>query len=211
MTQQTVAKRTGRRTQQERSSTTTHQLLVAARKLFARDGYTPTSLDAICDAAEVTKGAFYHHFKNKEQLFRAVYEREQQDLSSVIAQKYSHYNDPWEALFQGMREFLVGSMEPSTQRITLIDAPGALGWEAMREIRADCRRMMSYGLAQALGKGRFPRHEVESLASMIYGAQCEAAMAMAHADDPDELLEATLRHFRGLFDSIRRMPPTSKP
>ncbi|MEU5366074.1 TetR/AcrR family transcriptional regulator [Streptomyces sp. NPDC005925] len=211
MTQQTATKRTGRRTQQERSSTTTHQLLVAARNLFARDGYTSTSLDAICDAAEVTKGAFYHHFKNKEQLFRAVYEREQHDLSSAIAQKYSHYNDPWEALFQGMREFLVGSMEPSTQRITLIDAPGALGWEVMRDIRADCRRMMFYGLAQAVGKGRFPRHEVESLASMIYGAQCEAAMAMAHADDPDELLDATLRQFRLLFDSIRRMPPTLQP
>ncbi|AJE85305.1 MULTISPECIES: TetR/AcrR family transcriptional regulator [Streptomyces] len=211
MTQQTVARRPGRRTQQERSSTTTHQLLAAARKLFARDGYTPTSLDAICEAAEVTKGAFYHHFKNKEQLFRAVYEREQHDLSSAIAQKYSHYNDPWEALFQGMREFLVGSMEPSTQRITLIDAPGALGWEAMREIRADCRRMMLYGLSQALGKGRFPRNEVESLASMVYGAQCEAAMAMAHADDPDGLLDATLNQFRYLFDSIRRMPSTSTP
>ncbi|MEV4465156.1 TetR/AcrR family transcriptional regulator [Micromonospora echinofusca] len=211
MTQHAVPRRTGRRTQQERSSTTTHQLLIAARKLFARDGYAPTSLDAICDAAEVTKGAFYHHFKNKEQLFLAVYEREQHDLSSAIAQKYAHYNEPWEALFQGMREFLVGSMEPSTQRITLIDAPGALGWEAMREIRADCRRMMFYGLSQALGKGRFPRHEIESLTSMIYGAQCEAAMAMAHADDPDELLEATLRQFRHLFDSIRRMPPTLKP
>ncbi|MBB1245175.1 TetR/AcrR family transcriptional regulator [Streptomyces durbertensis] len=211
MTQQRVARRTGRRTQQERSSTTTLQLLNSARKLFARDGYTATSLDAICDAAEVTKGAFYHHFKNKEQLFRAVYEREQQDLSSAIAQEYSHYNDPWEALFQGMREFLVGSMEPTRQRITLIDAPGALGWEAMREIRTDCRRMMFYGLSQALGKGRFPRHEIESLTSMVYGAQCEAAMAMAHADDPDELLESALRQFRFLFDSIRRMSPTSQP
>ncbi|MFE5796852.1 TetR/AcrR family transcriptional regulator [Streptomyces sp. NPDC056503] len=211
MTQQTVARRTGRRTQQERSSATTQQLLASARKLFARDGYASTSLDAICEASEVTKGAFYHHFKNKEQLFRAVYEREQQDLSSAIAQKYSHYNDPWEALFQGIREFLVGSMEPSTQRITLIDAPGALGWEAMREIRADCRRMMSYGLSQALGKDRYHRHEIESLASMIYGAQVEAAMAMAHADDTDELLESTLSQFRLLFESVQRMPSTLKP
>ncbi|MGW6568405.1 TetR/AcrR family transcriptional regulator [Streptomyces sp. NPDC054975] len=210
MTQQTVARRTGRRTQQERSSATTHQLLVSARNLFARDGYSNTSLDAICEASDVTKGAFYHHFKNKEQLFRAVYEREQHDLSSAIAQKYSHYNDPWEALFQGIREFLVGSMEPTTQRITLIDAPGALGWEAMREIRADCRRMMSYGLSRALGKERFQRHEIESLASMIYGAQCEAAMAMAHADDPDELLESTLSQLRLLFESVKRMSPALK-
>ncbi|MGW7068706.1 TetR/AcrR family transcriptional regulator [Streptomyces sp. NPDC054855] len=211
MTQQTAARRTGRRTQQERSSTTMQQLLVSARKLFAHNGYAATSLDAICDAAEVTKGAFYHHFKNKEQLFRAVYEREQQDLCSAIARRYSHCSDPWEGLFQGMREFLVGSMEPSTQRITLIDAPGALGWEAMREIRADCRRMMFHGLSQALGEERFPRHEVEPLVSIVYGAQCEAAMAMAHADDPEALLETTLRQFRYLFDSIRHLPPAPKP
>ncbi|WP_235882154.1 TetR/AcrR family transcriptional regulator [Streptomyces apricus] len=204
----TEAPRTMRRTQQERSSTTTHQLLTAARGRFAADGYTATSLDAICADAKVTKGAFYHHFKNKQQLFRAVYEREQQGLSDAIAETYSHYGDPWEALFQGMREFLVGSMEPSTQRITLIDAPGALGWETMRDIRTDCRRMMFYGLSQALGRGRFPRHEIDALTSMLYGAQCEAAMAMAHADDPDVLLEATLRHFRHLFDSIAHLPAT---
>jgi AcrR family transcriptional regulator len=211
MPQQTAVRRTGRRTQQERSSTTTHQLLTAARRLFARDGYAAASLDAICEDAHVTKGAFYHHFRNKEQLFRAVYEREQQDLSSAIAQTYSHYNDPWEGLFQGMREFLVGSMEPSTQRITLIDAPGALGWEAMREIRADCRRMMSYGLAQAMGRERFPRHEIEALASMIYGAQCEAAMAIAHSGNSEELLDATLRRFRQLFASIALMSPQPQP
>lgn len=206
----TVERRSGRRTQQERSSATTNHILTSARKLFARDGYTATSLDAICADAEVTKGAFYHHFRNKQQLFRAVYEREQQDLSDAIAQTYSHHKDPWEALFQGMREFLVGSTEPSTQRITLIDAPGALGWEAMREIRTDCRRMMLYGLSQALGKGRLPRHEIESLASMIYGAQCEAAMAMAHADTPDDLLDATLRQIRALFESLARIHPPAQ-
>ncbi|KFG71620.1 TetR/AcrR family transcriptional regulator [Streptomyces mutabilis] len=213
MTQQTVAaqRRTGRRSQQERSSATTHQLLTAARKLFASDGYTAASLDAICSDAKVTKGAFYHHFKNKEELFRAVYEREQQNLSSAIAERYSHYSDPREALFQGIREFLVSSMEPSTQRITLIDAPGALGWEAMHEIRTGCRRMLFYGVSQAVGKDRFPRHEIESLTSMIYGAQCEAAMAIAHADDPDALLEAALSQFRYLFDAIARMPPTAQP
>ncbi|WP_424217663.1 TetR/AcrR family transcriptional regulator (plasmid) [Streptomyces sp. BI20] len=209
MTRQAGASRAGRRTQQERSSATTGQLLGTARKLFAQEGYAGTSLDAVCDAAGLTKGAFYHHFKNKQQLFRAVYEREQQDLSDVIAQTYSQYDDPWEALFQGMRQFLVGSMEPSTQRITLIDAPGALGWEAMREIRADCRRMMLYGMSRALGKGRFPRHEVDSLTSMVYGAQCEAAMAMAHAEDPEVLLQATLSQFRGLFEALVRTAPAA--
>ncbi|MEU9093782.1 TetR/AcrR family transcriptional regulator [Streptomyces sp. NPDC087901] len=197
----TMANQRTRRTQEERSRTTTNDLLAAARRLFARDGYTATSLDAICEEVGASKGALYHHFKNKRELFRAVYEAEQHRLSSAIAQTYTFYDDPWEGLYQGMREFLVASMEPSVQRITLIDAPGALGWSDMREIRSDCRRMMAYGLAQALGKDH-SRSEITAMASMIHGASCESAMSMAHRDNRDELLEATLLQFRNIFKTF---------
>ncbi|MFF8537823.1 TetR/AcrR family transcriptional regulator [Streptomyces sp. SAS_267] len=191
-----------RRSQEERSRTTTNELLSAARKLFARDGYTATSLDAICEEIGASKGALYHHFKNKRDLFRAVYEAEENRLSSAIAQTFTLHEDPWDGLYEGMREFLVMSMEPSTQRITLIDAPGALGWAEMRAIRSDCRRMIAYGLGQLLGRDR-PRADVTAVASMVHGAACESAVALAHADgEADELLEATLRQFRRLFTSI---------
>jgi AcrR family transcriptional regulator len=196
-----MANQRTRRTQEERSRTTTNDLLAAARKLFARDGYTATSLDAICEEVGASKGALYHHFKNKRDLFRAVYEAEEQRLSSAIAQTYTFHDDPWEGLYAGMRDFLVKSMEPATQRITLIDAPGALGWADMREVRSDCRRMMAYGLAQALGH-EHPRSEITAMASVIHGAGCESAMAMAHEDNSEELLEATLRQFRHLFKTF---------
>ncbi|WP_392959118.1 TetR/AcrR family transcriptional regulator [Streptomyces sp. LN245] len=191
-----------RRSQEERSRTTTNELLSAARKLFARDGYTATSLDAICEEIGASKGALYHHFKNKRDLFRAVYEAEESRMSSAIAQTFTLHEDPWDGLYEGMREFLVMSMEPSAQRITLIDAPGALGWAEMRAIRSDCRRMIAYGLGQLLGRDR-SRADVTAVASMVHGAACESAVALAHADgDADELLEATLRQFRLLFLSV---------
>ncbi len=65
------------RTQRQRTEATTGQLLEEARRLFAADGYNATSLDDVVAAAGVTKGALYHHFRSKRELFRAVFENEE--------------------------------------------------------------------------------------------------------------------------------------
>src|SRR3712207_6168462 len=72
-----------RRTQQERSETTTSELLAAARDLFAERGYAATSLGDITAAAAVTKGALYHHFSGKRDVFEAVCRLEQRRLTEL--------------------------------------------------------------------------------------------------------------------------------
>ncbi|GAA2817642.1 TetR/AcrR family transcriptional regulator [Saccharopolyspora taberi] len=47
-------------------------ILEGAREVFGRDGYTRASIDAIAKAAEVSTRTIYNHFKDKEELFRAV-------------------------------------------------------------------------------------------------------------------------------------------
>src|SRR5487761_1533705 len=103
-----------RRTQRERSEGTVSELLRVGRELFAANGYANTSLDAVCTRADVSKGALYHHFSNKESLFLAVYEAEQEAMRRASA-------------------------APVRQRIVYLDAPGAIGWTAMRRIQADCK------------------------------------------------------------------------
>lgn len=49
-------------------------ILDAAYGLFARQGYGQTSVDGIITEAGASKGAFYHHFASKEELFRALLE-----------------------------------------------------------------------------------------------------------------------------------------
>src|ERR1700759_730960 len=57
----------------QHAEATRRAVLTAARTLFGRKGYAQTSVDEIAAAARVTKGAVYHHFAGKEQLFRAVH------------------------------------------------------------------------------------------------------------------------------------------
>ncbi|WP_407564322.1 TetR/AcrR family transcriptional regulator [Streptomyces sp. 184] len=194
-----------RRTQQERTAATTKDLVGAARAHFARTGYAAASLDAICAQAGITKGALYHHFRNKQTLFRAVYEAEQHRLRDAIADAFRACQDPWDGLRAGQRAFLTGSIEPGTQRITLLDAPGALGWAVMREVQADCRAMTRRGVEQAVhagGESSVPAVELDAMASVVFGALCECAMAVAHAPDPDAVLAASLRQVDRLVAAL---------
>ena len=62
-------------TRAERKARTREQLVTAAERLFKRDGFHATSVDAVADEAGYTKGAVYSNFASKEELFFAVYER----------------------------------------------------------------------------------------------------------------------------------------
>jgi AcrR family transcriptional regulator len=54
---------------QKRSERTRKQITQSALALFAQNGYGSTSVAEICRTAQVSKGAFYHHFKTKQALF----------------------------------------------------------------------------------------------------------------------------------------------
>ncbi|NGN67994.1 TetR/AcrR family transcriptional regulator [Streptomyces sp. A7024] len=193
-----------RPTQRERADHTIEDLLRAARELFARGGYGATSLDAVCEAAHVTKGALYHHFTGKQHLFRAVYEREQERLNRVVADAYvaCERPDSWDAVYVGAEAFLTAALDPDVQRISLLDAPGALGWEAMRELSTDCLGMMREGIRRAAASGEVTPHSEQALAHILYGALCETAMAVARADDQPAALQDSLAELRSLFTAL---------
>ena len=89
-----VPTKQARRTQAERTEATTTALVDAARELFAQDGYAATSLDAVAAKARVTKGAVYHHFEGKQQLFEAVFAREVERLAAVLPAVYASKRIP---------------------------------------------------------------------------------------------------------------------
>ena len=193
------------RTQRERSEATTGELVEAARRLFAADGYQATSLDDVVRAAGVTKGALYHHFEGKPDLFRAVYELEQRRLAEAEMRAYAAESDHWEGLYAGCRAFFEGCLDPGVQRITLLDAPSVLGWEAMRELEAVyCLEQLREGLEIAIEEGKIEARPVRPLAHLLLGAMCEGAMMAARSEDPRAETEQMLSEVRQLLDGLAK-------
>src|SRR5580693_5008554 len=97
---------------------TRESLLQAARELFGEQGYAATSTEEIVAKAGVTKGALYHHFSDKESLFRAVFEQVQREVSDQAVVEFLQ-PDSWEALVAGCRLWLDAHLDPSVRQIVL--------------------------------------------------------------------------------------------
>jgi AcrR family transcriptional regulator len=168
----------------QQAAGTRAQLVRAARELFAERGYAGVGTEEIVARAEVTRGALYHHFEDKKDLFRAVHEELEQGLVDSIVDQIAGVEDPWQMLVRGVRGFLDASTDPALTRIALVDAAVVLGWQECREIDARyALGLVSFGLQNAMDRGLVRRQEVRPLAHLLLGAITEAAMMIAHASD----------------------------
>jgi AcrR family transcriptional regulator len=61
---------------QIRTAATERALLQSARRIFARDGFAASRIEDVAAAAGYTRGAFYAHYRTKEDLFFAIFEQE---------------------------------------------------------------------------------------------------------------------------------------
>jgi AcrR family transcriptional regulator len=196
-----------RRTQRERSETTTAELVSAGRDLFAADGYTATLLDDVVKRAQVTKGALYHHFAGKRELFAAVFEQEQRRLAAVGAEAYARKRDSWKGFYEACRAYFEASLDPGVQRITLLDAPAVLGWERLREIEdRHTVANMRLGLQAAMDQGQIAPRPLEPLVQMLNGAICEAAMLVARSRDQRRATREVLAELRIMLDALSEPP-----
>jgi AcrR family transcriptional regulator len=197
-----VATRVARRTQAERTEATTAALVDAARELFARDGYDTTSLDAVAGRAGVTKGAVYHHFDGKRQLFEAVFSREIERITTPLAAAYTRKKDPWDAFKAASLAFLDECVEPGLQRIVLLDAPAAIGWEGIRRLEAPLLELMELAISRAVEAGRIAQRPPGPLAHFLFGATCEVAMIVARADDQNVAQRQAVTEIGRVLDSL---------
>src|SRR5262245_66667501 len=109
-------------------------LLDAAATAFAARGFARTSVDDIVRRARVTKGALYHHFKDKTAVFEAVFCQIEETLVRRVGEVSEKYTDPWERVEAGFGALLDAALEPKTRRIVFEEAPVALGWTRWRAI-----------------------------------------------------------------------------
>jgi AcrR family transcriptional regulator len=174
-----------RRTQADRSAATRAALVVAATRLFAEQGYAGTGREEIVRAAGVTRGALYHHYADKADLFRAVFEAVEEQVMGRIAEAASGTDDPVEQLRLGCRAYLDEALDPGVRRICIIDAPAVLDEATRRGIATRYALGMVREVVQsAVDTGRLRPQPVEALSQLLLAAVMAGAQFVATADDP---------------------------
>jgi AcrR family transcriptional regulator len=204
-----------------RSEATRQRLVTVARALFGARGYASVGTEEIVRAAGVTRGALYHQFRDKADLFAAVAEEVEAEIAGRIAAAAAEgaagtagsastaggagttgaAADPVGALRAGARLFLDACAEPEVERIILLDAPAVLGWEAWRDLAGRYGLgLVQLALQSAMDAGAIVPQPVVPLAHALIGALDECALYIAGADDPP----AARRQCAAIFDQILR-------
>lgn len=173
-----------RRTQQDRTRRTRETLIATARQLFAERGYAAVPAEQIVAAAGLTRGALHHHFGDKKQLFRAVFEELEAEITERVAAAIGSAADSWAAAVAGLSAFLDVCEDPEVIQIALTDAPAVLGWADWRAIEADHGLgLIKAGLELSMAEGLLNPQPVDVLAHLILSAVIEAALLIARAPD----------------------------
>ena len=189
-----------RRSNSARSKETRTALIKAARKLFIETGYAETGTPQIVDTAKVTRGALYHHFVDKRDLFRAVASAEAQAVADKIDIETLSPHNQFEALIAGCEAYFSAMAVAGRTRLLLIDGPSVLGNEEMEQLNAQTAgEKLHQGLIFALKAKNLPDSLLEPLTQILSACFDEAALAIAQgksAKDYQAAIRFLLEQFR---------------
>jgi AcrR family transcriptional regulator len=198
---------------EEYTEATRRALLDSAAAAFEERGFAEASLDDIARAARLTKGALYHHFAGKQELFRAVFEEVEMEMIAAVRQAGADEPDSWRRMLAGVGAFLDACLTPRYRRIALEEGPAALGWHRWREIdERYALALVRAPLARLMSSGVLRRQPVDLLARVILAALTEAGMAVAAASDREAArrdAEALVVELLSGFRTDAREPPRS--
>jgi AcrR family transcriptional regulator len=190
-------------TQAERTEATRSRLVDTARRLFAENGFAATSTEEILSAASVSRGAMYHHFKGKAELFQATFEAVEDDLTAQVLVAAATETVPMRQLEKGFDAFLDLCRNPEVQRIVMLDGPNVLGWDTWHELD----ERYAFGsikavLGVAAEQGTIAVESVEPLAHLLLGAVMQAGMVVARSEDPDAAKRAMTATFAKILSAL---------
>jgi len=159
---------------------TTRNLINTARRHFSSYGYADTSLEAIVEEMNMTRGAIYHHYKNKKALFLAVLDQVQTEVGEHVEREAMTSDDIWEQLILGCVGFVEAATLDTNRRILLIDAPTVIEWEEWRRIdNENSVALLEEQLLTIKAGGQLINMEVSLLSHMISGALNDLSLYLA--------------------------------
>lgn len=182
---------------------TRQRIIEVATRLFTNPGYEATSIETILESCALSRGALYHHFAGKDELFQAVFEAIEEEIAAATLAASRGISDPVESLRAGCRAFLELAREDKVRQIALTDAPAVLGWRRWRDIeeRHGFGQLKAGFKAAAKARG-LRREPVEELAHMLLAALIEAVLLISRAQDPAAAARSGKSAVNRLIDGI---------
>ncbi|WP_096187891.1 TetR/AcrR family transcriptional regulator [Evansella halocellulosilytica] len=172
---------------------TIRKLLKIAQNHFTDKGYANTSLEEIVHEAELTRGAVYHHFRNKKGLFYKVLDNVQKEIADRIEKDASQSDDVWKQLEYGCRAFITSAVQSQNVQILLIDGPAVLGLENWRLLdEQNSMRLLREQLEFMKEQGHLKEVSIDAMVHSLSGAMNEAVLWIAKEPNNEQLIEETM-------------------
>jgi AcrR family transcriptional regulator len=157
----------------------------------------------------ISRGALYHHFKNKESLFEAVLDNLERELAGAAAKAAAGVSDPVAALRAGCASFLTEAAKPEVRQIVLVDAHSVVGWRKWREIEERYGLgMLKQGLKAIAAGHDISDQAVELYAHILLAAMIEVAFLTSRSANP---AKAARDAVRTIDDVLSRLLSSTNP
>ena len=191
--------------QRIKSAATRAALITAGRTRFGTAGYHETGTHDLVALASVTRGALYHHFGDKKDLFEAVFLQTDEELNRAARAAVAPLaGDTWRQMIEALTIYLRMRAESrEAQRILLLDGPAVLGWERWRELQVGALQGIAQTLWMLMDQAVIIKGSPDTLAQLIFAAMNEAALAIAHAASPEQALAANTESLLMLVKGLR--------
>jgi AcrR family transcriptional regulator len=197
---------------EEYAEATRDALVESAAACFFESGFAATSLDHVAQQARVTKGAIYHHFSSKRELYLAVLERQQEHFVGSVSEAGANAPDAWSGIVAALDAFLVTMSDPVYQRLCWVEGPTALGfeewWACGERYEIEVIRQLLHRAARA---GVLVVDDLDMLAHVLFGAVSAGVLGMMRSHDPSVERARFRTVMLALVDGLMRRdgaPPT---
>lgn len=183
---------------------TKENILAAARKLMLQKGFNATSVDEICAEAGATKGSFFHFFKSKDELGKAVLERSVcGQMSAIASAPFQKLKDPKARLLGRIDATIAALDDPSMPRSCILGnfsqelAPTHSDFQSLC---ADWFTKAAEDFAQNVAAA-LPHVNAGRLAD-LYLAVIQGSLIMAKAKRDVSVAIENLRQFRSYVEGL---------
>src|ERR1700722_17488944 len=180
----------GRGTRREMNAELTRTaVLDAARTLFVEKGFEATSVDEIARTSQSSKGAVYHHFRDKQAIFAEVFRASQAAIMQAVLpaalESMPEYATPWQQALLSISAVLRCYVEDEAARKLLSESAGALGWDLKQAVDEEMGLpLLRAVLTELTEAGEVAPIPISVTAELLYALLSATGPIIAAAEDP---------------------------